>query len=84
MDVNGGTVNNVGWLVMGRAQTDAGETGILNIYGGLMTYAGGGILCNWGTNQTSIINMMGGVVTNTGQCRDRHQPETAMSTIWGF
>jgi autotransporter-associated beta strand protein len=65
MDINGGTVNNLGWLVMCRAQTDAGEAGILNIYGGLMTYAGGGISCNWGTNQTSILNMMGGVVTNT-------------------
>jgi autotransporter-associated beta strand protein len=65
MDVNGGTVNNLGWLVMGRAQTADGEVGILNVYGGLMTYAGGGISCNWGTNQTSIMNMMGGVVTNT-------------------
>ncbi len=65
MDINGGNVNNVGWFVMGRAQNNAGEAGILNVYSGLMTYAGGGIQCNWGTNQTSIMNMMGGVVTNT-------------------
>jgi autotransporter-associated beta strand protein len=65
MDINGGTVSDTGWFVLGRGMTDTAETGILNVYSGLLTYAGGGIACNWGTNETSVINVMGGVVTNT-------------------
>jgi autotransporter-associated beta strand protein len=72
LDIKGGTVNDSGWLVIargGNAQT-AGvpQTGILNVYpGSSLTYAGGGIVCNWGSGgaQTSIINLMGGTVTLT-------------------
>jgi autotransporter-associated beta strand protein len=64
MDINGGTVNNTGWFVMSRAA--AAQTGVLDIYpGSSLTYAGGGLVCNWGAGQTSIINMLGGTVTLT-------------------
>ena len=64
MDVNGGTVNDTGWLVMARGATN--ETGVLNVFSGALNYAGGGIACNWGSSgQTSIINILGGTVANT-------------------
>lgn len=63
MDINGGAVNDIGWLVMARGATS--ETGILNVFGGALAYAGGGLVCNWGTGQTSIINVLGGSVTST-------------------
>ena len=72
MDINGATINNVGWIVLARGAGP--QTGILNMYGGSLTFAGGGIGCNWngastpslGT-QTSIINIMGGAVTSSSQ-----------------
>jgi fibronectin-binding autotransporter adhesin len=72
LDVNGATINNVGWIVLARGAGP--QTGILNMYSGLLTYIGGGIGCNWNGNsspsngvQTSIINIMGGSVTSTSQ-----------------
>ena len=64
MDVNGGTVTDTGWLVLARGATT--ETGVLNVFSGLLTYAGGGIVGNWGSGgQTAIINVQGGTVSNT-------------------
>jgi autotransporter-associated beta strand protein len=63
MDVFSGTVTNFGWLVMARGDTN--EIGVLNVFGGLMTYAGGGISDCWGGNQTAIVNVLGGVVSNS-------------------
>ena len=63
MDITGGTVNDTGWMVLARGATN--ETGILNVYNGLLTYAGGGLVCNWGIYQTSVISVMGGMVSNT-------------------
>ena len=68
MEVNGATINNSGWIVLARGGSP--ETGILNVYSGLLTYAGGGIGCNWqlsGSGQTSIVNIMGGSVTSSSQ-----------------
>jgi autotransporter-associated beta strand protein len=68
MEVNGATINDTGWIALARGG-DA-NIGILNVYSGLLTYAGGGIGCNWqlsGANQTSIINIMGGRVTSSNQ-----------------
>jgi autotransporter-associated beta strand protein len=68
MEVRGATINNNGWITMARGGN--AQTGILNVYSGLLTYSGGGIGCNWqfsGSGQTSIINIMGGSVTSTNQ-----------------
>ncbi len=65
MEVNGGTVNDAGWLVIARTRTTANsEIGVLNVYSGLLTYAGGGIVGPWGSGGTAIINILGGAVTN--------------------
>jgi autotransporter-associated beta strand protein len=63
MEIKGAVVNNAGWVAVARGAT--GDTGILNMYSGSLTYAGGGIGCNWGSGQTAIINIMGGTVTST-------------------
>jgi autotransporter-associated beta strand protein len=72
MDVDGATINNSGWIVLARG--GGPNTGILNVYTGSLTYAGGGLGCNWNGNatpatgpQTAIINIMGGSVTSTSQ-----------------
>ena len=43
------------------------QLGVLNVHNGSMTYAGGGLACNWGLacGQVAIINMLGGSVANT-------------------
>jgi len=66
MDVNGGIVTNSGWVVLSRDNA-AGSTeiGILNVYAGLLTYAGGGIVGPWDTGEQANVNIMGGVVSNT-------------------
>jgi autotransporter-associated beta strand protein len=63
MEINGTAVNDIGWLVMARGAT--AETGVLNMFSGSLTYAGGGLQCNWGAGQTSIINIMGGSISST-------------------
>lgn len=67
VEVNGAKVEDSGWLVIARQNggTLGASTGILNVYGGLLTYAGGGIVGPWDTNETGIINIMGGMVSNT-------------------
>jgi autotransporter-associated beta strand protein len=72
LEVNGANINNLGWIVLARGAGP--QTGILNMYGGTLTFAGGGIGCNWNGNaspslgaQTSIINIMGGSVTSASQ-----------------
>jgi fibronectin-binding autotransporter adhesin len=65
-EVNGATVNDSGWITLARG--GGPNTGILNVFSGSLTYAGGGIGANWqtsGQNQTSIINILGGSVTTT-------------------
>jgi fibronectin-binding autotransporter adhesin len=66
-ELNGGTFADTGWFVLARQNGGAvpQTTGILNVFSGLLTYAGGGIVGPWNTNQTAIINILGGVVTNT-------------------
>ena len=56
MDINGGSVVDTGWFVMSRGATN--ETGILNVFNGTLTFAGGGLICDWGSGQTSIINVL--------------------------
>jgi fibronectin-binding autotransporter adhesin len=72
MEVDGANVNNLGWIVLSRGAGP--QTGILNVYAGTLTFAGGGIGCNWNGNaspslgaQTSIINILGGSVTSSSQ-----------------
>lgn len=67
MDINGGTVNDSGWLVIARNNnsTNGSEIGILNVYKGYLTYAGGGLVGPWDAGESAIINVMGGVVSNS-------------------
>lgn len=68
MDINSGaTVNDPGWLVMARNNnnTNGSEIAVLNMYGGYLTYAGGGLVGPWDKGESAIINVMGGVVSNT-------------------
>ncbi len=65
LEVKGGTVNNLGWLVMGRGSNP--ETGVLNIYDGSLSFAGDGAGLNWGEEQTSIINVLGGSLYSATQ-----------------
>jgi len=58
LDINGGTFNCTGWLVMTRCAT--ADSGVLNVYSGALTYAGGGLVVNWGSGQTTLINILGG------------------------
>ncbi|HEV2453228.1 MAG TPA: autotransporter-associated beta strand repeat-containing protein, partial [Verrucomicrobiae bacterium] len=63
---NGATVNDTGWFVMTR-NTGGVQTGILNVYaGGALTYAGGGLICNWGSGQTAVINDWGSITLPLG------------------
>ena len=67
-----GTLTNNGWVTMARGaqpqQNNIPSIGVLNVYpGGLVTYAGGGLQCNWANNtspqsQVSIVNVLGGSV----------------------
>ena len=67
-EMSGGTLNDVGWLIMTRAQKTLAQTGVLNISGGLINFAtggtsaSGGFVANWGTGQTAIINVSGGTI----------------------
>jgi autotransporter-associated beta strand protein len=66
-DLNGATVTDAGWLVVCRGSS--AQTAILNSYSGTLYYnnaGGGGLQCNWGAGQTTVINMMGGTVANIG------------------
>jgi autotransporter-associated beta strand protein len=63
LDVNGGAVNDTGWLVLARGMTS--ETGVLDVFSGSLAYAGGGVVNCWGSNQTAIINLLGGVMANS-------------------
>ena len=63
MDVTGAVIDNQGWLVMARGS--ATEYGVLNLFSGSLSYAGGGVGVNWGANQTAIINVLGGFLTNS-------------------
>ena len=63
LDLNGGTVNDTGWLVLARGVTN--ETGVLDVFSGTLKYAGGGVINCWGSGQTAIINLLGGTMTNS-------------------
>lgn len=67
MDINGATVSDTGWMIIARNNnnTNGNEIGVLNMYSGYLTYAGGGIVGPWDTGESAIINVMGGVVSNT-------------------
>jgi autotransporter-associated beta strand protein len=65
MEINGGAVNDTGWLVMNRGAS--AENGILNIFSGSLSFAGGGLVCNWGSGQTAIINVLGGTLSSANQ-----------------
>jgi fibronectin-binding autotransporter adhesin len=67
MEINGGAVTDVGWLVMARQNggTVGPSTGILNVYNGSLTFAGGGLVGPWDTGEKATINIMGGSVTSS-------------------
>jgi autotransporter-associated beta strand protein len=67
LDLNGSTITDTGWLLLARNNnnTNGTEIGVLNVYSGSLTYAGGGIVGPWDQGETGIINMMGGTVANT-------------------
>jgi fibronectin-binding autotransporter adhesin len=62
LEVNGGTLNNLGFLAMTRSATANAQTGVLNLSGGLINCNGGGLQANWGTGQTAVINVRGGTL----------------------
>ena len=69
MEINGGTVTDVGWLVMARQNggTIGPSTGVLNVYNGSLTFAGGGLVGPWDTGESATINIQGGSVSSTAQ-----------------
>jgi autotransporter-associated beta strand protein len=62
-EVNGGTVTDTGWLCASRG--NSAQTGVLNIFSGSLSFAGGGFINNWGGGQTTMINVMGGSLATT-------------------
>ncbi len=62
LEVDGGTLNNLGWLVMTRSAAANAQVGVLNLSGGLINYNGSGLQANWGTGQTAVINVRGGTL----------------------
>lgn len=62
-EMGGGTMNDSGWLILGRGTS--GQTNLLNVFGGIASYAGGGLVNCWGTNQVGIVNVLGGVISNS-------------------
>jgi autotransporter-associated beta strand protein len=62
-EMSGGTLDNLGWITMTRSGATLAQTGVLNISGGLIIYAGGGLAANWGAGETAIINVSGGTIT---------------------
>jgi autotransporter-associated beta strand protein len=84
LEVSGATINNNGWIVLARG--GGAETGILNVYSGLLTFEGGGLAGNWqlsGSGQTSIINLLGGSVTSTSQGVDFRSANTGILNLNG-
>ncbi len=67
LEVDGASVTDSGWLVIARQNAGAVQpsTGILNVFSGLLTYAGGGIVGPWDTSGTATINILGGSVSNS-------------------
>jgi fibronectin-binding autotransporter adhesin len=64
LDITGGTVTNNGWMVMNRSEGGGAvaQRSVLNVSGGSLTYAGGGLVANWGGSanvQTAQINVSG-------------------------
>ena len=66
-ELNGGTFADNGWFVLARQNGGVVQptVGVLNVFGGLLTYAGGGLVGPWDANETAVINLQGGAVTNT-------------------
>jgi autotransporter-associated beta strand protein len=66
LEINGTTIHNdTGWVVLARG--GGSNLGVLNLFSGSLSYADGGLGCNWqttGASQTSIINVLGGTLTN--------------------
>ena len=58
-EMSAGTVNIGGWLCMSR--WGASQTSVLNVSGGSLTYAGGGLVANWNADgsDTSVITVSG-------------------------
>jgi len=63
MEIAGGSVTNLGWIVMNRSEGGlaVAQNSTLSICGtGSLTYAGGGLNANWGgsgSNQYAVINV---------------------------
>ncbi len=67
-EMSTGTLNNTGWIVMTRSGGTAAynQAGVMNVFGGLVNYAGGGLAGNWaGGGQTMVVNISGGTVATT-------------------
>lgn len=62
LEITGGSVNNLGWLVMNRSQGANSPTqhAVLDVSGGILNYQGGGLIANWGSSamtQFAVINV---------------------------
>jgi fibronectin-binding autotransporter adhesin len=64
-EMSSGTLSNLGWLIMTRSQGALGQSGVFNMSGGLINFAGGGFVTNWGSNQSATINVSGGTIATT-------------------
>ncbi len=64
LEVDGGTLNNLGFLMMTRSATATSQIGVLNLSGGLINTSG--LEANWGSGQTAVINVRGGTLATAG------------------
>ena len=64
-EMSTGTLNNTGWIVMTRSSGTAAynQAGVMNVFGGLVNYAGGGLVGNWaGGGRTMVVDISSGAV----------------------
>ena len=77
-----GSINNTGWMVMNRSEGggSVSQSSVLNVSGGNLSFAGNGLVVNWGANgaatQRASINVSG-----TGSIATSNN--TAINLGWG-
>ncbi len=67
-EMSAGTLNDPGWITMNRSGGTAAysQVGVLSLTGGLINFAGGGLVGNWSAGgQTMVVNVSGGTLATT-------------------
>ena len=64
LEVNGETINNIGWITLARGSGI--NNAVLNVYGGSLTYGGGGLACNWNGNASSVTGTPSSIINLLG------------------